>query len=321
MAEYQELAAQIHERVEAMTLAKNVADGYRAVLVCCRHATDPAARTSELRAEAERSLRRLAGNPAMLNLIIDHACTGAGLSSVHATQALICVGSGVVPTLLARYGRGSNVVQSQITAVLIAMGEAAFPVMVQEVAADVPERARSAARLLGRMQNPRSTDVLLAKLREPDDELQREAARALARIGTEAAVQGLLEAAGELPELRSAVTTCLGETRSPAAVRALAQILDGRSRYPEHEQREAIRSLGRIRSAEALAALKRVLGRQTFFRRKRTRILRIAAARAIGRIGGDDASLVLGEHAVDADPAVRKASRESLERMSRAETR
>ncbi len=131
----------------------------------------------------------------------------------------------------------------------------------------------------------------------------------------------LLQAANKLPELTSVVIACLGEARSPTAVQALAQILDTNSRYSEDEQREAIRSLGRIRNPEALAPLKQVLGRKTFLRRRRTRALRIAAARAIGRIGGDDASMALAEHAVGPDPAVRKACQESLKRMSRAETR
>ncbi len=321
VGEYQELATRIQEHVVAMTEAGNVADGYRAVLVCSRHATDPGARTPELRAEAERWLHQLAESPRMLDLVIDHACSSAGLSSVQATQTLICLGSSVVPSLLARYGSGSSVVQSQLTAVVIAMGETAFPAMVREVASNSPERARQAARLLGRMQNPRAMDALLERLQESDDDLQREAARGLARIGTEHAVQGLLQAANKLPELTSVVIACLGEARSPAAVQALAKILDTSSRYSENEQREAIRSLGRIRNPEALAPLKHVLARKTFLRRKRTRALRIAAARAIGRIGGDDASMALAEHAVGPDPAVRKACHESLERMSRAETR
>ncbi|MCZ6823218.1 MAG: hypothetical protein O7F10_09740, partial [Deltaproteobacteria bacterium] len=118
--EYQELATRIQERVVAMTEAGNAADGYRAVLVCWRHATDPGARTPELRAEAERWLHQLAESPHMLDLVIDHACSSTGPSSVQATQTLICLGSSVVPTLLARYENGSNIVQSQLTAVLIA---------------------------------------------------------------------------------------------------------------------------------------------------------------------------------------------------------
>jgi len=318
--EYREIAQQIRERVTAMAEAGNVTDGYRAVLVCGRHATD-GTRRRELRSQAEEWLRQLVELPRMLDLVIDHACSGAGLSSVQATQTLISLGASVVPSLLAHYEAGNSVVQSQITGVLIAMGEAAFPVIVQELEVDSPDRARRAIRLLGRMQNPNAAPALLQKLAEPDDEFQRDAARALARIGTDQAVQGLLRAAQELPELISVVTTCLGETRSPAAVRALGHILDPQQRHPEHEQREAIRSLGRIRNPEALGTLKQVLERRTFFRRMRTRRLRIAAARAIGRIGGEEASRLLAQHAEENDEPVQTACRESLERMSRAGSR
>ncbi len=320
LSQYQALANRIEERVAAMTQAKNVVDGYRAVLVCCRHASDAGGRSAAIRADAEERLHRLIENQGMLDLVIDHACSGAGLSSVQATQTLICLGSSVVPYLLKRHERASAVLQSQLTAVLIAMGEAAFPVILEQLEASSPDSVRLAARLLGRMQHPGAADFLLKKLLEPDEELQREAARALARIGTDRAVQGLLRASRKLPELTSVVTTCLGETRSEAAVPVLAQILDPSQKYPEHEQREAIRSLGRIRNPNALGALKQVMERRSFFRRKRNRMLRIAAARAIGRIGGKAASALLATYAEGGDPAVRRACRESIERMARAET-
>ena len=155
----------------------------------------------------------------------------------------------------------------------------------------------------------------------PDEELQSEAAKALARIGTDQAVALLVRASEQLPELTSVVTTCLGETRSEAAVRALAQILDSNKKCAEHDQREAIRSLGRIRNRNALEPLKRVLDRRSFFQRRRNRMLRIAAARAIGRIGGNDASKLLATHAKRGDATVQKACRESLERMARADIR
>jgi hypothetical protein len=320
LSQYQALANRIEERVAAMTEAKNVVDGYRAVLVCCRHASDVGGRSAEIRADAQDRLQRLVENQGMLDLVIDHACSGAGLSSVQATQALICLGASVVPYLLERHERASAVLQSQLTAVLIAMGETAFPVILEQLETATPDRVRRAARLLGRMQHPGAADFLLKKLLEPDEELQREAARALARIGTDRAVQGLLQASRTLPELTSVVTACLGETRSEAAVPVLAQILDPSHKYPEHEQREAIHSLGRIRNPNALRPLKQVMERRSFFRRRRNRMLRIAAARAIGRIGGKDASALLAAYTEGGDPAVRKACRESLERMARAET-
>ena len=105
LSQYEPLAKRIEERVAAMTEAKNVVDGYRAVLVCCRHASDVGGRSADIRADAQDRLQRLVENQGMLDLVIDHACSGAGLSSVQATQALICLGASVVPYLLERHER------------------------------------------------------------------------------------------------------------------------------------------------------------------------------------------------------------------------
>jgi len=321
LRQYGSLGSHIAERVAAMVQAKNVADGYRAVVVLCRHASATGGRDVALCAEAEKWLRKIVETPGMLDLIIDQACRGAGLSSVQGTQALSCLGASVVPDLLLRYELGSSSVQSEITGVLIAMGDAAFPVLLGELASSDPDHVRRATSLLGRIQNPRAAKFIARKLQEPDEELQSEAAKALARIGTDQAVALLLSGSEQFPELTSVVTTCLGETRSEAAVTALAQIVESNKKYAEHDQREAIRSLGRMRNRNALEPLKRVLGRRSFFHRRRNRMLRIAAARAIGRIGGNDASDLLATHAKGGDPTVQKACRESLERMARVDLR
>jgi HEAT repeat protein len=320
VVEYSHLSDQITAQVAEMTRAKNALDAYRAVLVYCRHSSNTSGRPAAICREAESRLRAFAEDPMMLQLVLEHACGGEGLSSVQAIQVLVALGPQAVPDLLKRYEEGDASVQRQVTAILIAMGDGAFPVIVDELASTAPERARRAVRLLGRMQNPRGVDFLLDRLLDPSEELRQEVARALARIGTERAVEGLIEAANQFPELAPLVASCLGETRNEAALQGLVRMLQPKAKYSDEVQREAIRSLGRIGSTIALATLAQILDRSPyFFKIRGTRMLRLAAAQAIGRIGGDEAAAVLSAQSRRGDPAVRKACRQALERIARAE--
>ena len=172
------------------------------------------------------------------------------------------------------------------------------------------------------MQNPKGVEALIPRLEDPDPGVRRDAARALARIGTGRAVKALIDVARQLPELTELVAGCLGDTRSDAGVQALVGMVHPKSCYPHPVRIEAVRSLGRTRSVHSLEALDQILSRSSFpfFGRSKRRALRVAAAHAIGRIGGEEASLVLGAHARSGDFTVRKACREALERMARSET-
>lgn len=321
--DYYRICNRIDEQVSRMVLAKHVLDAYRAVRVFCRHAGEGSGRPAEIRREAQSRLRTLLGDRAMLNLVTGLACSGEGLSSVQATQVLITLGAAAVPRLLELSEHGTAVEQSQVTAILIAMGDSALPAIMEELESPIPDRVRRTIRLLGRTQNPRGVDCLLDRLLDDDPEMQREVARALARIGTGRAVKGLVEAARRCPELAELVASSLGDTRSPAALQALIGMLDRRARYPTAVKRAAIRSLGRMRSPHALAVLRQVLERRSllFFRARKNRELRVAAAQAIGKIGGDEATLVLSAHARSGDPEVARVCRESLERLASSTAR
>jgi hypothetical protein len=320
IADYNHVSGRINNLVAQMMQGKNDIDAYRAVLVYCRHAGDTLGRSAAIRQEATSRLRYLMEDPSLLDLVMKQACSREGLSTVQATQILTALGPQVVPDLLERSEQGDALGESQVTAILIAMGDVAFPCIVDELNSGTPEKVLRAVRLLGRMQNPRGVDCLLDRLIEPNRELRHEIMRALARIGTARAVKGLIDAAREFPELAELVAGCLGDTRSEAAIQALCGILRPKAKYNNNVKREAIRSLGRIRSTIALPTLNQVLNQSSFFFRSgSTRMLRITAAQAIGKIGGPEASAILGAHARRGDPAVQKACRESLERMARSE--
>jgi len=315
---YNLLANKIEVSVDALIRAKRCIDGYRAAVVFCRHATDKEVRSDAIRREAADRLRRMACNEAMLEAIIEQACSASGLASVQATQVLIAIGVPAVSALLSHCAETKDASRERAAQTLIAMGDDAVAAVVDELKSGVSDRARRAARLLGEMQNPRAVESLVDALRAPDVGLGREAARALARIGNDAAVAALVAGLRLAPQVAETCAGCLGGLRHSSAARALGDLLDLERDVPDGLRREAMRGLGKLGGSEALARLKRVLDHAPMLSKARYRALRIAAAQAIAQIGGPAAIQALQPHANRGDTDVRQACQEALRRVERA---
>jgi HEAT repeat protein len=314
---YNLLANKVDTCIDALIRAKRCLDAYRAAVVYTRHATDKGVRTEPIRREAADRLRRMACNEAMLDAIVEQACSPSALASVQASQVLIAIGSPAVVALLSHCANAKDPSRERAAAALIAMGDDALSGVVDELRSGVTDRARRAARLLGEMQNPRGVQFLADALRSSDAQLGKEAARALAKISSDASVAALVQGLRLAPAIAEVCAGALGGMRQASAARALGELLDLEKEYPDGLRREAIRSLGRLASVEALNRLKRVLDHAPFFGRNRFRALRIAAAQAIGQIGGPVAIQTLAPHARGGDPDVRQACQEAVRRIER----
>ncbi|MEX2205827.1 MAG: HEAT repeat domain-containing protein [Myxococcota bacterium] len=316
LAGYNLTANRIEVSVDVLLRAKRGIDAYRAALVLARHATDRDLRSDAIRREAGERLARLAHREELLNAVIDQACGPSGLATVQASQVLIAIGALAVPRLLLRLSDRTEGVRARVTQVLIALGDAALAQVVDELASQQPDRARRAARLLGDMQNPKAVSFLADALSAPDLALAREAAQALVRIGDDAAAQALIAGLARRDEVAEACAACLGGLKHPASLPALAALADERSKRSENVRRAAIASLGRIGSPAAFARLKKILDHAPFFGAAKLRSLRVAAAQAIGQIGGDSAAEVLAAHARRGDPTVRQACQDAARRLA-----
>ena len=318
IAGYNLIANKVEVCVDVLVRAKRLLDGYRAAIVYARHATTPGVRADALRREASERLRRLASSEGLLDAVVEQACVATGLASVQANQVLIAIGPPAVGALLRYCAAARDSSRERAAQTLIAMGDAALVAVVDELRSGVAERARRAARLLGEMQNPRGVEFLSDALRSDDVALAREAARALARIPTDSAVGALIAGLKLTPAIAETCAGCLGSVRQTQAARALGELLDLDRDVPDGLRRAAIRSLGRLASAEALNRLKRVLDHAPFLGRARFRALRVAAAQAIGQIGGPVAIQALAPHARRGDAEVRQACAEAARRIERA---
>lgn len=168
--------------------------------------------------------------------------------------------------------------------------------------ADDPAPALRAAvfRALGRLGDVRVVATLLPRLVEdPAPAARGAAAFALGELGALEAKPTLLAiAAGRGdPQERAGVFSALGRLKAREGLKSLTDgALKGRSHA---EQSAAIEALGRIGDPAAVKPLKKILENDAFLRDYDER-LRIAAAGALGEIGGKAATAALGvklEHA------------------------
>lgn len=318
---YHLLANQIELLVASLVAGKNFVDAYRAVLAYRRHAQVSQVRTERMREEARDRLRRLLRHSDLVDFVIEQACEASGLESVQATQVLVTEPGESVERIIGRYASGSAEGRSRATSVLIAMGDAALDPLLLELSSSDGNQARRMARLLGELQNPHSVPALMDLLQHAEPPLAREAARSLARIGTARAIDALICALSGPEDRAEAAATCLGEcATSRRAFRALLDIAGGRKSSPDSVRREAIRSLGRLGMSEAVEGLREILDRNGFLQRRRLRELKVAAAQALGQIGGETAYRTLSDHSRGGDPAVRMACREALGHLEAAST-
>lgn len=318
LGDYRLAANRVDGALSRLLAAKNWVDAYRAALVLCRHIADTHGRSPQVRHEAQGRLGDLFRSEDMMKFVIERAYEPHGITSVQAVQVLTSLAPQSVTRLLAHHSRGDGDVRNQTSAILIAMGEQAFPVIVDELQAESPGRARRAARLLGDMQNPSGVEFLADSLHSSDAAMQREVAQSLARIGTNRAVRALTEALDADPELAVIAASALGNCRTRAATRALLDVLPEKSGKHETLKREAIRALGRIADPDTLTPLLEILDRKGFMSRKKARPMRIAAAQAIARIGGEQAFMALSTHASSGDPQVQRVCEELVRQVERS---
>jgi HEAT repeat protein len=117
-----------------------------------------------------------------------------------------------------------------------------------------PSVRSTAARLLGRAGDRRTTVALIDRLSDVDPEVQRQAIRALGRLGDPGAGPALLTLIGHGPEeLRDTTIDALGRLRLSAAVPTLSAL--ARRRPADVEGRQAVRALGEIGTPAAIRSL------------------------------------------------------------------
>ncbi len=193
---------------------------------------------------------------------------------------------------------------------MVAMGPTA--VVVLETMLEDPRWfvVRNAVDILGEVGGERAAELVTSALAHTDARVRREALLALAKLHVEDAgmlVAGMLEDPD--PDVRTAAAVAAGELGVERALKPLLTLLD------DTDDQEfvvaALGALGKLGDPGAVQNIER-LAVGSFFKKPPADV-RIAAYRALHRIGTPRARSLLQEASEDKDPQVRAAVRELLE--------
>lgn len=204
---------------------------------------------------------------------------------------------------------------------LIKCGSAAVPVLLAHLDDERWYVVRNAIAILGEIRNQEAPAHLRPLLQHDDLRVQREAIRALTKIGGPMATDILILAAQSTDQdlCRQALLS-LGAMRAQSAVPTLRKLLQksGWNQRTMDIKKDAIRALGEIRSTQALPDLLAIAGRKRLLRRRLNEELRIAAIHALGEIGQAEALPLLDKMTDDRSAAVARAAKMALKQIDKA---
>jgi hypothetical protein len=197
---------------------------------------------------------------------------------------------------------------------IVQMGAASLPAVGSALKAPSLETVRRLFPLLPRLEAPDAGETLKRLFRHYDPRIREESVRLFAQMRTELTDEPLIKAlADPEPPVRQAVMAVMGGLKVKAAVAPLRQIAEEPPGTRDvEEQKMAIAALGTIGEPEALPTLIALLRQKRWFQRRATEKLRIAAAFALGKLGGPEAKQALQAVGHSARPALKRACEVAL---------
>ena len=205
--------------------------------------------------------------------------------------------------------------RDRLTSILIAFGASGRNEV--ERLKNSPNAAvrRTAIYLLREFGGRDALPELTELLNDNEQQVQREAVRAILRIGTEPAYHVLEKALlNGTPQSREMIMQALTLVRDERATPLFSYILnhlDHRGPLGSIYVR-AIEALGTLKDPEGVPALKTALYRGEWWAPRRTATLRAAAAQALARISAPEAVAALEEAAASGSRGIRTAARAQL---------
>ncbi len=318
---YRDLVRQIVYAAQELVVEGVLDESYRALLVLASHTGDDAKRSFAQRESALEGLAQIAQGAALDDLI-GRACDTNVDASLHATGVLRELGARCVPRVLDRLEiEMDSERRERLAGVVLAMGEEVSPALSEAIATGSKRRQRLALRLAGETQNPRLVSILREAMLAGHDDVAREAAHALLRVGDVTSLEALAEG---LVSPRAAIAGfaaySLGSSGRVLAVAPLAEAL--RRAIAKSDlalAREFVRALGRLGRPEATRAIAAILAHGGFFQRRKLRDLKLAAISALATLPGREAAEALGRAARSSDAQLRQTAALALQRRAPAD--
>jgi hypothetical protein len=267
------------------------------------------------RAAASAVLDRLLKGPLMTHLVA-HLRTVDDEGFEHAKA--LCHGLGTVTVRplaealsVEERGRGFR----RLADLLVSFGKAGREAARQLMSSANPAARRTAIYLLREFGGNEALPELTSMLDDADGNVQREAVRAIAVIGSDRAYQVLTAAlVSDNARKRDAVIGTLGSIRDARAVPLFVYLVRNRSyrRTQRTAWVAAVDGLGAAATPEAVASLRDALYEGEWWAPFRTASLRKSVAAALRRAGTPEAESLLRQAADSGPRGVRTAAQEQI---------
>jgi hypothetical protein len=277
----------------------------------------------ERRQIARQALGRLV-NAATMRHIVSHLATVDDLQFARVKAICQSLGETIVRPLAEALSTEERVrTRERLTDILIGFGAAGRREVEQLKTSATPAVRRTAIYLLREFGGSEALPDLTELLDDAEPMIQREAVRAILKIGTDQGYR-ILEQALEsgTQQSREAIMQALGSPRDDRAVQLLVYILE----HVNHRgplgwvYARALDLLGQLRDPQAIDALRAALYRGEWWAPRRSGALRRAAAAALSRIGTSGALDVLMEASLNGSRGVRAAARTQLDAVEKGRT-
>jgi len=294
-------------------------DSAEAVLAVLRaDADDPG--SPERQGVASRTVGRLV-NTANMRHIVSHLATVDDAQFGRVKAVCVALGETLVrPLAEALSAEERTRTRERLTDILIGFGAVGRREVEQLKTSANPAVRRTAIYLLREFGGSEALPDLTELLDDAEPVVQREAVRAILKIGTDQGYRILEQAlASGTPQSREAIMHALGSPRDDRAAPLLVYILE----HVDHTgalgwvYARALELLGQLRDPQSIDALRAALYRGEWWAPRRSASLRRAAAAALARIGSTEAMAALTEATERGSRGVRTAARAQLETAGR----
>jgi hypothetical protein len=315
-AEDGEQFAQLMRQSEAMARplleSKQYDPVWRLVAVISLHASEdgrPGPAGESFRALAARTIRELSRGDFLARLLARLADPREN-ETESLNQVFLLLGPAIIDPIIDLVSRSEAIGPYRpLLQLALDLGPAARGPIEKRLRDDNSLAVRRALALLAEARWRESVEAVKPLLDHRDLRVRQEAARTLTRVrGIEAtrALAGFLQREHD-PETELAIVSAMGENKDVTAAPALVGLLRKR---PLNESTAPLlqavaESLGRIGSAEAVPELIRILNNWKILNRELGLGVRLKAAEALGRLGGESAMQALARYSRGGDSLSR----------------
>jgi len=267
------------------------------------------------RKKAVEALGKIGGKDAMITLL--NALWESGIYR-EIRSAIVNIGEEAIPLVVEIFQEAEDAtLRRRLADVLVHIGARAIPYLKEIVEDPRWHVRRDLAVVVGQIGGEEALEILSKLLRDKEREVRKSALQALGEMGSREAIRVLIEWADEkkdfvlFPELFRHLVKVGGDE-----VVAFFSRLMEKEAEREGLMKEVFRTASSLKDPGLLPSFRRFLEEKTFIGAKKfADDVRVAAANAIARIGGDEARSIL-EQAMAKEKGNVKASIEmALRRM------